>query len=148
MPSEEGAGEEDMRGGIMAQRKYTIQEMNFKFAKTSLVWKNITTIFTGILKFGCIACCCYWLFDALKTFAGSETNANILIKLILEMKADKWIAYIFGGGCLIYGGIRNHQLKQTRKRHSEHIRALETRIDPKRQRSRLNEYGETHEDDR
>jgi hypothetical protein len=122
--------------------------MNYKFAKSAQSWRHVSKIFTNIIKFGCIGWIFYWFFDAVRSFAGLETNANILIKLVLGMKIDKWIAYIFGGGACAYGAIRNQQLKQTRKRHSEHIRDLEQRLDPDRQKSRLNKYGETHEDDR
>ena len=132
----------------MAQRRLTEQEMEYNFARATLIWKNLTRIFMNLLRFGCISWCVYWFFDAVKIFAGEETNANVLINLVVGMKIDKLIAYLFGGGGLLYGGIRNYQIKQTRKNLSEHIRKLEKMHDKDRQKSRLNEYGETHEDDR
>jgi hypothetical protein len=61
---------------------------------------------------------------------------------------NQWAGYVVGGGGLLYGGVRNKQLKNTRKEHAEHIKNLEQRLDPARQSSRLNKFGETHKDDR
>ena len=132
----------------MAQRKLTEQEMSYRFAQASLIWRNITKILGGFIRYGCIFLCAYYFFDAIKVFAGKDTNANVLLDLISNMKFDKWIGYVFGFGGLIYGAIRNMQLKKTRKSHSNHIRELEKIIDPERQKSRLNQYGETHDDDK
>jgi hypothetical protein len=90
----------------------------------------------------------YFLFDAVKTFSGETTVANILLKLVTDLKINQWFGYMVGGGGLLYGGMRNRQLKRTRKDHADHIRQLELLIDPKRQSSRLNPFGETHEDDK
>jgi len=45
----------------------------------------------------------YFLFDAVKTFAGKETKtyAEVFIGVLAGLQADKWAAYIFG---LLYGG--------------------------------------------
>ena len=130
----------------MAQRKLTEQEMNYEYAKTSMIWRNISKILGNLFRFGCIFLCAYFFFDAIKAYSGKETYANILLDAILNLRFDKWIGYVFGVGCLIYSAIRNKQLKETRKSLSEHIRALEKRIDPERQKSRLNQYGETYDD--
>ena len=134
--------------GKMAQKGQTEPELYYEFNKTALITRNVTKTLSSLFKYGCIAWCGYWLFDAIKVFAGNETTANILISLVMGLNIDKWIPIVFGIVCLIYGGIRNHQLKQTRKRHSKYISDLEKRLYPDRQSSRLNEYGETHEDDR
>jgi len=132
----------------MTKEKLTEQEMRYRYARSTLVWRNLTKTLGTILKFGLFGWVFYWFFDAIKLFAGEKTDANILINLIFDMKIDKWIAYIFGAGGMIYGGVRNYQTKQTRKKHSEYIRKLEEKLDSARQKSRLNEYGETHEDDK
>jgi hypothetical protein len=132
----------------MAQRKLTEQEMNYNFARTSLVWRNITKISGSVVRYGCVFGCVYFFFDAVKTFSGQETSANILLEIMAGMKLDKWIGYVFGIGCFIYGAIRNIQLRKTRKAFSEHIINLEKNIDQNRQKSRLNQYGETHDDDK
>jgi hypothetical protein len=132
----------------MAQRKLTEQEMNYRFAQASLFLRNITKIIGYLIRYGCISACAYYLFDALKTFSGKETSANFLFNFLINIKFDKWIGYLFGLGGMIYGSVRNMQLKKTRQAHSDHIRELETKLDPDRQKSRLNQYGETHDDDK
>ena len=132
----------------MAQRKLTEQEMYYNFNKTSLAWRSISKIFSSITRFGAVCFCVYWFTDAIKAFAGNETDANILMDILFDLRANQWIGFIFGGGGLIYGAIRNKQLKNTRKTMGDHIRKLEKKFDPERESSRLNKYGETHEDDR
>jgi hypothetical protein len=132
----------------MAQRKLTEQEMHYNFNRYSLAWRNVTKILGNIVRWGAICFCVYWFMDSIKAFAGKETDANILMDIILSLRANHWIGFVFGGGGLVYGGIRNKQLKNTRETMGDHIRKLEKEIDPNRQNSRLNKYGETHEDDR
>jgi hypothetical protein len=90
----------------------------------------------------------YFLFDAVKDFSGETTVANVLIRLVADLKINQWIGYIVGGGGLIYGRARTRQLKRTRREHADYIRSLELLVDPKRQSSRLNPFGETNENDR
>lgn len=132
----------------MAKQKLTEREMNFEFAKTSLRWRNVTKMAGILIRSGLALGIGYFLFEAVKVFAGQETDANIVLDLILRMSFDKWIGVIFGFGGLILAAVKNKQLKNTRKAHSEHIRTLEKLIDSGRQRSRLNQYGETHDDDK
>jgi hypothetical protein len=122
--------------------------MNYRLEHASIVFKNIIRGLSIIARYACITLCFLGLFEAIKAFAGKETNAYVLINLLTEMKIDKWIAYIFLGCGFVYGSVRNHQLKQTRKNLGEHISNVEKKIDPARQNSRLTKYGETNEDDR
>jgi hypothetical protein len=122
--------------------------MDYRFAMVERVCKTITRVTTGILKFGCIFGCVYALSDSLKSFAGTNTSANILMEIITNLKMNQWFGLVAGGGGLLYGGIRNNQLKNTRREHAGYIKKLEQNIDSRRQSSRLNMFGETHEDDK
>jgi hypothetical protein len=132
----------------MAKGKLSEREMDYKLAKLGHVCKSVTRILTTAIKYGCVLGMGYFFFDAVKHFVGEETSANILVQLIADLKINQWLGYVVGGGGVIYGGVRTNQLKQTRKKHAEHIKQLELLIDPKRQSSRLNLFGDTHEDDR
>jgi hypothetical protein len=90
----------------------------------------------------------YFFFDAVKAFSGETTIANVLVRLVADLKINQWLGYAVGGGGLLYGGVCTRQLKRTRKEHADYIRELELLRDPKRQSSRLNPFGETHDDDK
>jgi hypothetical protein len=107
----------------------------------------VRVLSTGI-KWVALVIMAYFLFDAVKSFSGETTVANVLVKLATDLKINQWLGYVVGGGGLIYGGVRTRQLKQTRKDHAEYIKELERLKDPKRQSSRLTPFGETNEDDR
>jgi len=131
----------------MARHKLTVQEMEYEFARISLIWRSITKILGILIKYGCILGCIYFLFDSIKSFSGKESYANILLDIIFNMRFDKWLGYIFGFGGLLYGAIRHRQLKNTRKELSHFNEVLQKKIDPNRQNSRLNQYGETNDND-
>lgn len=78
-------------------------------------------------------------------FAGAESDADIqfLVKIITDLKADQWIAYIFGGASIAYG-LRERKLRQKyMNENTERERRLEEKIDPERSSSGLPETGET-----
>jgi hypothetical protein len=116
----------------VARHRLTEQEMDFKLAQTSLIWRNIARITGEVLRYGCIAFLAYQLFATVRSFAGKETNANILLDIITNMRIDKWIGYVFGVLGLIIGAIRNGQLKKTKRELSEYIRGMEKKIDPEK----------------
>lgn len=87
-----------------------------------------------------------WIIkETLVPFAGGESTADIdiLYQLATDLSADKWVAYILGGGGIIYG-IRKRKLrKEYIERMSGRIESLEKRVDPGRSSSGLPETGDT-----
>jgi hypothetical protein len=132
----------------MAKHRLTDKEIDYKIILSGQVCKTITRISTALIKYGCIGVLGYFFFDSLKELAGKTTIASVLIKLVTDLKMNQWFGYVVGGGGLIYGAIRHRQTKKTRKNFDEHIKKLELMIDPDRQSSRLNSFGETNENDR
>ena len=113
-----------------------------------IIFGGIKDFLTRIIKYLCICLCCYWFFETLKAIADSKTDVNFFISLITDLKMDKWIAYVFGGCCIIYVGVRELIYKKIKKRQSEYIEGLEKEIEQYRQNRNLNKKGETHENDR
>jgi hypothetical protein len=132
----------------MSRKKFTEKEMDYRYAMVDRICKTITRVISGVVKYGCVFGCVYFFSDAIKHFAGTNTEANVLMNIITNLKMNQWFGYVVGGGGLVYGGIRNKQLKNTRKEHAEYMKKLELTIDPRKQSSRLNLFGETNEDDR
>ena len=132
----------------MARRKISERELDRRCALWLESIRAFVRLATTVIKWGGFVIIVYLLGNTLKTFAGGETKANILINLITDFKMNEWMGIVLGGGGMIYGSTKNWQLKQTRKKHASHIKELELIVDNKRQSSRLTPYGETNEDDR
>ena len=91
----------------------------------------------------------YFGFEALKMFAGRESTATFDFagKIVAQISADRWVAYIFGLLGAGYGfGERKFRQRKT-KRMASRIGELESFIDPKRSSSGLKKTGETREGD-
>jgi hypothetical protein len=132
----------------MAKRKLSEKELDRRCALIVEITRNVVRLLSTGIKWLALFGMVYCFFDAVKTFSGETTAADILIRLVADLKINQWLGYLVGGGGLIYGGIRTRQLKKTRKEHADYIRKLELLRDPKRQSSRLNLFGETNEDDK
>ncbi|MDR1250672.1 MAG: hypothetical protein LBK62_00740 [Treponema sp.] len=132
----------------MAKRKPLEKELDRRCALIEEITRTVVRVLSTGIKWAALVGIAYLLFDAVKSFSGETTEANILIGLIADLKINQWLGYVVGGGGLLYGGIRTWQLKRTRKDHAGYIRKLELLNDPKRQSSRLDQFGEPNEDDR
>jgi hypothetical protein len=132
----------------MVKRKLSEKELDRRCVLTVEITRAVVRVLSTGIKWAALFGMVYCFFDAIKAFSGETTAANILIRLVADLKINQWLGYLLGGGGLIYGGIRTRQLKRTRKDHADYIRQLELLRDPKRQSSRLNPLGETNENDR
>lgn len=86
--------------------------------------------------------------DIMVAFAGTKTEASVVIKFLLSMSADRWIAYIFGGGGIAYGVHQRRLRRRNIKRLTGKKTELERRMDPGRSSSGLTETGKTRPEDR
>jgi len=132
----------------MARRKLTELEINARLNQTFIVWRGISRILGGLIRYGCILGCVYYFSDAVKALSGKDTLVSFFSDIMINMKFDKWIGYIFGLGGIAYGAVKHWQVRNTRKTHSDHIKKLEEMVDPKRQGSQLDQYGEINDDDK
>ncbi len=90
----------------------------------------------------------YILFLAVKELAGQNTWAKITVNFLSNIKVSKIIAWIFGGGAIIYGKNQNKLRKDTVEFFEGRIRSLEAQIDPNRSSSKLTQRGDTRPEDR
>lgn len=64
--------------------------------------------------------------------AGQQTDASILMKFMADVRADQYIAYIFGAGGITYGAFE-HALRRTKERRmGKRLKELEEKLDPSR----------------
>lgn len=76
---------------------------------------------------------------------GGETTINVALKLLGDFKANEWLAYIFGGGGILYGMSQRKLRKDTVERLQERNARLESILDPNRTSSELTPRGDSPE---
>ena len=109
---------------------------------------GVISILNTLIKFGTVVLVARYIYLSIGELAGKETIANVLIKFVSNLTVSQSLAYIFGGGALLYGAGERAIRKRTIKRLQGRITQLETSKDPRRTSSNLTERGETNPRDR
>ena len=88
-----------------------------------------------------------FLYLSVDSLAGKHTFADIGMAILSDIKISEMVAYILGGGGVLYG-IKYRCLKGDNvQRTADRIAELEKRLDPNRSSSRLTSRGETRPGD-
>lgn len=88
-----------------------------------------------------------FLYLSVDSLAGKHTFADIGMAILSDIKISEMVAYILGGGGVLYG-IKYRRLKGDNvQRTADRIAELEKRLDPNRSSSRLTSRGETRPGD-
>lgn len=90
----------------------------------------------------------YYMAQMVGHLAGKETIAKFAADIIVKLSADRWIAYIIGGGGMVYGLRQGHLRKKTTKRLTDRVREFEKLIDPNRTSSGMPPDGQTRKEDK
>jgi hypothetical protein len=99
------------------------------------------------MKYGCILGIVYFIYLSIAALAGQVTLASIGISILGNVTVSDAVAYIFGGGGIIYGLNERRVRKSTVERVQGRNVSLEKRLDPGRTSSQLTPRGDTHPDD-
>ena len=90
----------------------------------------------------------HFLVEAIGLLAGRQTDASFVLKLIWNLSADRWIAYLVG----VLGasfGLNERRLKRRNiERLTKAKTELEERLDKNRTSSGLNPDGSTRDEDK
>lgn len=86
--------------------------------------------------------------DVLIAFAGKETVANLALRLIVSLQADRWFAYLVGIAGVGYGAVERQLRRRNIRRLTAHTTELEKRLHPTRTSSGLTPEGQTRHEDR
>jgi hypothetical protein len=86
--------------------------------------------------------------DVLVAFAGQQTSANLAFELLVNLQADRWLAYLVGVAGVSYGASERHLRRRNIKRLTERTEELEKRLHPGRTSSGLTPEGKTRREDR
>jgi hypothetical protein len=90
----------------------------------------------------------HYIVQAITALSGHQTDASFVVKILLNLQADRWIAYIVGGGGVVYGWNERRLKRKDIERLSRHTEELEKRLDPKRTSSNLLPDGRTRREDK
>jgi hypothetical protein len=90
----------------------------------------------------------YYIRDIVRDLAGKQTDASLVVKMMLGLSADRWIAYAVGGVGTAFGLNERRLKRRDIKRLSRRTNDLESRLDRNRTSSELLPDGRTREDDR
>jgi hypothetical protein len=86
--------------------------------------------------------------DVLIAFAGKETAANLAFRLIVNLQADRWFAYLVGLAGVGYGAVERQLRRRNIRRLTAHTAELEKRLHATRTSSGLTPEGKTRREDR
>lgn len=103
---------------------------------------------SGLIKWGALCFIFYHIAQVLITFAGKETQANIVIDLLGRAFWGYPIMTVFGIFGIIYGFWQRKLRKDAVEMLSKHIQFLETELDPNRSSGKLTPRGDTREEDK
>jgi hypothetical protein len=108
---------------------------------------SIASVINTLIRWAGIVGIVYCIYLSINALAGRQTIANIAVNFLGSLTVSKSVAYILGGGGVIYGVAERKLRQRTIKRLQGRIQQLETARDPKRTSSRLTERGETNPSD-
>lgn len=130
---------------VQPPRRPSPQELQFAF-KIRIVERSADVIMAAI-KWGSLLGCVYWGYLAIASLAGKETFAKIAVSFMANMTVNKWLAYAFGGGGIVYG-LNERRLRRNAVRRLAPGRIhYEQGLDPERSSSGLTQTGDTSPED-
>jgi hypothetical protein len=105
-----------------------------------------TAVVQSLIMWGALVWICYFVYLSILALAGRETQANIAINLMAQLKLQYTLPYMVGTGGVAYGYFQRRLRKKRVAEMAEHISRLETHIDPNRSSSKLRPDGTTPPD--
>jgi hypothetical protein len=131
---------------VQPPRRPSPEELRFAF-RIRLVERSADVV-TALIKWGSLLGCAYCGYRAIASLAGKETFAQILVSFMANMTINKWLAYAFGSGGVLYG-LNERRLRRNAVRRLAPGRIqYEQGLDPERSSSGLTQTGETNPEER
>jgi hypothetical protein len=90
----------------------------------------------------------HYIVEAISLLAGQRTDVSLAVKILMNLQADRWMAYLVADGAGAYGWNERRLRRKDIERLTRHTEELEKRIDPNRTSSRLLPDGRTRWEDR
>jgi hypothetical protein len=106
--------------------------------------QSIASIIGDVSRYGAICFVAWCVYASIDALAGQQTNADVFISFLADVKVSEALAYIFGASGLVLA----YRERRLRQRTVEHVQGRnqtrEKAIDPGRTSSQLTPKGETN----
>lgn len=123
-------------------------EIELRYAYRVRVVDTIGAIIQTAIPWLAAAAMSWFVYRSIDALAGKQTLADVGIKVLADIKISEAIAYLFGGGGVLYGYKCKRLKADNVERMAGRIAELEKQLDPGRSSSRLTPRGETRPGDR
>lgn len=132
-----------------AELRIRIKELQteLKLIKKAQRGHNVASIINTFFRNAGPVLIAYFVYMAFDSLAGQDTNADIGIKILGNVKVSITLAWGLSGASIIYALRQRNLRKQVIERMGGRVRELEQFIDSKRSSSRLTKRGETRKED-
>lgn len=135
---------------LLAPKQKNLAELRAenRLIKTSYWANSLAAVITTSIKYGVLAFGLYMAYLSILALSGKHTDAMFALSVFGNITISKALAYVFGGGGIIYGGFQQRARKRMVERLGPRVKELETGIDPARSSSELTPRGENQPKDR
>jgi hypothetical protein len=107
-----------------------------------------SAVIESAIKYGCLLGIAYLAYGSIGVLAGQNTFADIGIRVIGDVRISETVAWLFGGGGVLYGYRQRKLRRDTIEQLAPRVRQLEMEHDPNRTSTGLPARGTTRPDDR
>ena len=130
----------------MAKKKKTAAELaaENKLLRTGNLATGVNNVLLNLIRWGGVVLIFRYIYLSIEALSGKTTMAAIGVNFLGNLTVSQSLAYILGGGGLLYGLGERRLRKRLVKRIGGRTRQLEAAIDPRRTSSNLTERGETN----
>lgn len=131
----------------MAKQKAS-RELELRYRFRFRMLDLVATGLSLVIPWGSVVLIAWLVTDAVNGLAGKYTFADIGVRFLADIKVSEAVAYVVGGGGMLYGYKERRLRQKNIARLSGRNQEYEKRVDPKRSSSGLTPEGKTRPEDR
>ena len=132
------AGKKKSRDVLLAENRL-LRQQNF--------WTAAASVGNALIKWGGLVLISYFIYGSVSALAGKNTNADIGVNFLANIRVSEAVAWIFGTCGIGYGWRQRALRKSTIERLQGRVKTLESEFDKRRSSSNLTERGDTNPKD-
>lgn len=119
-----------------------------KLLRKFRITEGFAAVIMNAIRWGGLVLIARYFYLGLAALAGKQTNADIGINVLSEMRMSESLAWLLGGSGVAYGMAQRRLRRSTVERLHGRIKKLETAHDAQRSSSELTTRGETRQEDK
>lgn len=135
-----------MKGKKKSKTKAEL-EAEIRFLRKFRSSLSLASIFNGFFKYFTICFSLFMAYLSIKCLSGKTTDANIIIKMLGNLKVNQAVMFIMTGGSIVWAIAERKLKRRVIKKLSDRVKKYETDADKGRTSSRLSDDGSTNPED-